>query len=158
MSANQFILSKELSCTVPEQTGVCVGYAAKELIRLLAKLGTGVTISGKNHGLLFTLGKADRIPARTLRKIKGNGFVSGVTRTGIALAAKTEKGLLNAVYSLIEDLGITFLMPGEKNELVSPDAPLGLDCGTVVRNMRSEHAGISCEFAAVTKEEYRGEE
>ena len=158
MSANQFILSKELSCRVPEQSGVCAGYAEKELIRLLAKLGTRVTVSGKNHGLLFTMGKADRIPARTLSKIKGNGFVSDVTRTGIALAAKTEKGLLNAVYSLIEDLGITFLMPGEKNEFVSPDAPFGLDCGTVVRNMRSEHAGISCEFAAVTKEEYRGEE
>ena len=158
MSAHRFTLSKELSCTVPAQAGVCAGYAEKELIRLLAKLGTGVTVSGKNHGLLFTLGKADRIQPRMLKKIKGNGFVSGVTRTGIALAAKTEKGLLNAVYSLIEDLGITFLMPGEKNELVSPDAPLGLDCGTVVRNMRSEHAGLSCEFAVVTEEEYTGGE
>ena len=38
MSAHQFILSKESFCTVPEQTGVCAGYAEKELIRLLAKL------------------------------------------------------------------------------------------------------------------------
>ena len=79
MSAHRFTLSKELSCTVPAQAGVCAGYAEKELIRLLAKLGTGVTVSGKNHGLLFTLGKADRIQPRMLKKIKGNGFVSGVT-------------------------------------------------------------------------------
>ena len=154
----KFTLPKQLSCMVPEKSGACAKYAQSEMIRLLAKLGTNVKIAGKNKGLLFTLGDAGKIPAQSLKKIRNNGFVSCVTKTGIALAAKTEKGLLNAVYTLIEDLGITFVMPGEKNEIPASDAPFALDCGVFVRNMRSEHAGISCEFAAVTEEEYRGEE
>lgn len=154
----KFVLPKETTCSFPVKTGVCGKYAQDELCRLLAKLGTSTHICDKNPGLAIVLGDAAKISAAALKKVKNNGFVSCVTETGIALGAKTEKGLLNAVYTLIEDLGVTYLMPGEKNELVSADAPFALPCGTAVRNIRFEHAGVACEFAVVTEEEYRGEE
>ena len=154
----KFVLPKATTCSFPAKTGVCGKYAKEELCRLLAKLGTSAHVSDKNPGLVIVLGDAAKIPPAALKKVKNNGFVSCVTETGIALGAKTEKGLLNAVYTLIEDLGITYVMPGEKNELVSADAPFALPCGTAVRNMRFEHAGVACEFAVVTEEEYRGEE
>lgn len=154
----KFILAGSLLLRPPEKCGICAEYAQTELIRLLGKLGTTVKVSGKEKGLAFTLGNPERGNLGLLKKIRENGFVSHVSKSGITLAAKTEKGLLNAVYTLIEDLGITFVMPGKNNELCAPEAPFALRCGTFVRNMRNEHAGVACEFAAVTEEEYRGEE
>lgn len=151
-------LAKTMTCSVPEAPGVCAAYAQSELMRLLAKLGVGVEVKGRLKGLALILGAAENVPAAALDKVRGNGFVSCVTESGVALAAKTEKGLLNAVYSLAEELGITFIMPGEKNELSAPGAPFALKCGVFVRNTKSEHSGIYCEFAVVTEEEYRGEE
>ncbi|MDR0933007.1 MAG: DUF4838 domain-containing protein [Victivallales bacterium] len=154
----KFTLSKTMLCRVPKNSGACATYAQEELIRLLSKLGISVEIIGYNRGLTLTLGDADKISTVTLKEVRSNGFVSQISSSGIALAANTEKGLLNAVYSFIEDLGITFILPGEKNEFLAEGVPFALECGTAIHNTRSLHAGIVCEFAVVTEEDYRGEE
>lgn len=62
----KFTLPKRLFCAIPGKVGVCARYAQSELIRLLAKLGTKVSVAGKNKGLLFTLGDADKISVQSL--------------------------------------------------------------------------------------------
>ena len=155
-------LSKKMELIVPAGLGACGTFAKDELVRLLAKLGTQADISETGKTLTFSLvvpgSPAGKIPAAKIKKIKIDGFVSDITGNGVTLAAQTEKGLLNAVYTLIEDLGIIYLMPGEKNEYVSPDAPFALECGTQVRNMLCNYSGVTCEYAAVTEKDHTGEE
>ncbi len=162
MKKSGFTLSKKMELFVPAELGACSSYAKDELIRLLAKLGTKTTVSGTVKGLVFSLVQpgtpAGKIGAAQLKKVKFNGFVTDIQEKRVTFAAKTEKGLLNAVYTLIEDLGINYLMPGEKNEFVSVDAPFALTCGTHVRNMLCNHSGLTCEFAAVTEKDYTGDE
>ena len=155
-------LSKKMELTVSAGLGACGTFAKDELIRLLAKLGTKVKVSEAGKNLVFSLAvpgtTAGKIAASKIKKIKIDGFVSDITENGVTLAAQTEKGLLNAVYTLIEDLGIIYLMPGEKNEYVSPEAPFALECGTHVRNMLCNYSGVTCEYAAVTEKDHTGEE
>ena len=162
MKKMEFILSQKMELFVPAELGVCSTFAKDELIRLLAKLGTEVTIAGTVKGLVFSLVKpgvsAGKIGAGQLKKVRLDGFAVDVQEHSVTFAAKTEKGLLNAVYTLIEELGITYLMPSEKNELVSSDAPFPQTCGTQIRNMMCDYSGITCEFAAVTEKDYTGEE
>ena len=162
MKKSVWSLSEKMELIVPAGLGACGTFAKEEFIRLLAKFGTKVTVLEAGKSLVFSLvvpgTSAGKIPAAKIRKIKLDGFVSNVTENGVTLAAQREKGLLNAVYTLIEDLGIIYLMPGEKNEYISPDAPFALECGTQVRNMLCNYSGITCEFAAVTEKDYSGEE
>ena len=162
MKKLSFALQKKMDLFFPDALGDCGAFAEKELVRLLKKLGTTAKTAGRGKGMTFSLVfpgvSAGKISAAQLKKVKNNGFVIEIAENGITVAAKTEKGLLNAVYTLIEDLGITYLMPGEENEFVSADAPFALDCGLQVKNMVCNHSGICCEIAAVTEQDHTGEE
>ncbi len=157
-----FSLIEKMKLYVPLEKGECGAFAQEELLRLLAKLGVEVSVAGKSAGLVFSLVTQESSPGkigrRILGKVRSNGFVVDVRDTGVTFAANTEKGLLNSVYALIEDLGISYLMPGEDNEYIAPEAPFALECGLRIRNMECSHIGVTCEFAAAADEDYTGEE
>ena len=156
-----FLLKKEMTLFIPEAMNECGKYAAKEFVRLLKKLGCKAVCITSGKTFRFVLAEKNAEIAKkapSVSKVKNNGFVLKTEDSYLDLTAKTEKGLLNGIYTIIEQLGITYLMPSDKNEWIAPGAPFALSCGTEVKNMLSNRGGVACEFAVVTEEEYTGEE
>ena len=77
MKKSVWSLSEKMELIVPAGLGACGTFAKEEFIRLLAKLGTKVTVSETGKSLAFSLvvpgTSAGKIPVAKIRKIKLDG-------------------------------------------------------------------------------------
>lgn len=131
-------------------TPACARYAETELQRLLKRLGCEVrtvALPRLKAGGCMILSAAGGPAAPSATRVSGirhDGYRITVAPGGIALAAATGKGLLNAVYDLAEQLGFLFLMPGEAGEWapVPGSARPQLSLGAQRRNPRFPWRGV----------------
>jgi len=126
----------------------CRGQIVPELTRLLAKLGVRTTVrEGAAETELVIAAKGVKPhPLAPGRLPEFDGYVVETEKNGVTLAAQTDKGLLNAVYQLAEDLGYFFVEPGEKGELLVPNRTLA--DGRRAFEPRFEHHGVFREVGS----------
>lgn len=142
---------------------VCHRYAVAELCRLAERIKVKVAAredvgySGTAWMVLRAAGSRKDVSLPSLDAVRADGYAVRVTISGVALAARSDKGLLNAVYDLAERWGFLFLMPGADGEW-APDITAGrpmIKAGDWSCNPRFEHRGV---FGGVGTAPYTDEE
>lgn len=121
----------------------CYQYALNELQRLLGKIGISAeTVECKGDSAAFSLaiGMAPEFKA-CAADLPHDSFQLTVSAAGIEVLANSAKGILNGVYTLAEQLGYLFLLPGEAGEW-APAKGVDLAVGDTVLHPRFPHRGV----------------
>ncbi len=121
----------------------CYQYAVSELRRLFKRVDIETTLVVDDERT-FQLG------VDSLRKnVQSAGedrapdsFVIDIEKDNIQLAADSAKGILNAVYDLMEQAGFTYLLPGEDGEWPPEDGLLHLPLGRQTHVPRFPYRGV----------------
>jgi len=143
---------------------VCQRYAVAELSRLLGRIGVKAAAheEGGDSGTVWIVlrasGSRERVSLPSLDLVRADGYALRVATSGVALTARSAKGLLNAVYDLAERYGFLFLMPGAEGEW-APDITAGrpmIEAGDWSCNPRFAHRGVfgGAGTAPYTEEEW----
>lgn len=127
---------------VPDHSGQVVQFAASELKTYLKK------ITGKELQILEesdTKGKKGiiQLHIEKNKSLKWDGFTIEITRKQIRLLSGESRGLLYAVYCLLEEAGCSFFYPGEQEEIVPLKDEILFNPRTVTCNPILEHRGLT---------------
>ncbi|MBO7721717.1 MAG: DUF4838 domain-containing protein [Kiritimatiellae bacterium] len=127
--------------------GELTNYAAGELARLLGRAGVKASVrTAAGAGESVSLGAPRQCDVSSVRH---DGFVKSACKDGVTVAAACGKGVLNGVYTIAEELGFSFIAPGEKGELVPRRMkPVKDEVKTV--NPRFERRGLFASSACVS--------
>ena len=131
----------------PEQSP-CNDYAAAELVRLPRRLGVSAALSeeiAQTDHFALRIVASDNAPIAPplVDAVRWDGFLLDVSETGVTIAARRPKGVLNGVYDLAERLGFLFLYPGLDGEWppLNPPSSPSLPLGRRIVNPRFPHRG-----------------
>lgn len=123
-------------------------YAILELTRMLKKANVNTlssVYSDKTDALPYTIQigdiSNDNFSKSVGEKIKNDGFAIDTQSEGILLIANSAKGVLNAVYELMERLGYLYLFPTDAGEW-APQELAELTEGISIINPRFPHRGV----------------
>ncbi len=121
----------QFSLSVPPSANDAEKLAAEELRHYLQKAtGADLVQSPATAKIRFVVATGD-----LASKIKYDGFAIIASTAGIDIVAREPRGIQNGVfYILRENAGITWLMPGDENEVVPKMTSLFIPAGTIVRN------------------------
>ena len=127
---------------IPDHSDQVVQFAASELKTYLKKI-TGVELkileqsnAGGKKGTIQLIFEKNE-------PLKWDGFRMEINRNQIRLSARESRGLLFAVYNLLEGLGCSFFYPGEKEEIVPWKNEVVFTADTVTCNPILEHRGLA---------------
>ncbi len=126
----------------PDQA--CYQYALEEIERLLGKAGIATSrsmIPAVDDFFILAAGEAVSNAAALPDKLKWDGYVLNTTLSGVTICARSAKGILNGVYGLVEQSGVTFVLPGEEGEWF-PARLSPLETGTKIMNPRFPYRGV----------------
>jgi uncharacterized protein DUF4838 len=123
-------------------------YAVIELLRMLTKAEITVDSDAalvNSAPYKIIIGKI--APAScNIKAVQYDGYTINVATNGIALLANSAKGILNAVYDLMERLGYLFLLPGDAGEW-APTELKTIPEGSYAQNPRFPWRGVFREEA-----------
>jgi hypothetical protein len=127
---------------IPDQSDQIVQFAASELKTYLQKI-TGVEMKILEQS--NARGKKGIIQLIFEKKesLKWDGFRMEINREQIRLSARESRGLLYAVYNLLEGSGCLFFYPGEKEEIVPRKNEIAFAMDTIICNPILEHRGLA---------------
>ena len=127
---------------IPDHSDQITKFAASELQSYLKR------ITGQELRIVESAGKKNRESAIQLllekdNKLKWDGYAIRTSRNDIRLVSAEPRGLLYAVYTLLEESGCSFFYPGEREELVPQCAKITFNPDTTVYNPVLEHRGLA---------------
>jgi hypothetical protein len=127
---------------IPDHSDQVVQFAASELKIYLQKI-TGVDLkileqsdAGGKKGII-------QLIVENNETLKWDGFSMEADRNQIRLSARESRGLLYAVYNLLERSGCSFFYPGEKEEIVPRKSEIVFRGDAVTCNPILEHRGLA---------------
>ncbi|MCD9023241.1 DUF4838 domain-containing protein [Cohnella silvisoli] len=137
------IIKQGAACAsiVVEQTPVAL-FAAKELQKYLLRIsGCRVSVSGKRvdgHAAIY-IGSMHWCKNEThydpgFEQLKDDGFCIKSVNNELILSSRAERGLLFAVYSLLEMIGCRWFYPGESGEFIPSLHDIRIDDLSVLEN------------------------
>lgn len=119
-------------------------FAKNEAVRLMGKANVDCTVSVSDSPYSLTIivdGKKESPVKPSISSVNHDGYAISVAHSGYVVSSRTEKGVLNGLYSLAEKLGFAFVMPGEKGEVI-PAKLENLEVGQWTENPRFAYRGI----------------
>ncbi len=130
------------SIVIHNRSDEVINFAASELQEYLKRI-TGKELqildasesNGKDYSICLSL--------ETSEGIKWDGFRISTSKQNMVVVAKDPRGLLNAVYSLLEDIGCSFVYPGDNEEIVPSMKIIEFSPGDTIRNPIVEHRGLT---------------
>ena len=127
---------------IPDNSDQVIKFAASELQSYLKK------ITGQKLPILESAEKKSREPAIQLilekdLKLKWDGYEIRTSNNGISLISGHSRGVLYAVYTLLENAGCSFFYPGGSEEIVPRNAKVIFAPDTNVFNPILEHRGLT---------------
>jgi hypothetical protein len=127
---------------IPDQSDPIIQFAASELKSYLNK------ITGQELQIVKTSDNKGKTKAIQLildhdKSLKWDGYKIKCSPNGIRLESVQPRGLLYAVYSLLEESGCSFFYPGEKEEIVPHRSTISFKMDTIVFNPVLEHRGLA---------------
>jgi hypothetical protein len=130
------------SIVIPENPDSVVQFAASELMTYIKK------ITGRELQILKRSDTKQRrneiqLVVNTHEGLNWDGFKIEITGTGICLTSAEPRGLLYAVYTLLEKMGCSFFYPGEEEEIVPQQNDITLSVDTLIFNPLLEHRGLA---------------
>ncbi|MBL7113292.1 MAG: DUF4838 domain-containing protein [Bacteroidales bacterium] len=104
------------SIIIPDNSDEVINFAASELQEYLKKItGKELEISETTEA---SSGRSISLTVDSNEDIIWDGFRIETTKKGIVILANESRGLLNAVYTILEEKGCSFVYPGEEEEIV----------------------------------------
>lgn len=127
---------------IPDHSDKVIKFAASELQSYLKK------ITGKELRIVESADKKNGETAIQLflekdKPLKWDGYEIRTSHNGIELFSDEPRGLLYAVYTLLEESGCSFFYPGEKEELVPQSTKISFNPDTTIYNPNLEHRGLA---------------
>ncbi len=151
MNSKMFVLPESTVISAVNCDDQCSKFAVLELQRLLKKLGTESEIvpvtSVRGQSAIFIAGNPMHAGRASAGRLRFDGYKLTVSPAMVLINSHSSKGLLNGVYGLAERLGVTFLIPGDDNEFIAPEAPYPLPVCEVVFNPRTARRGVYADFS-----------
>jgi hypothetical protein len=132
-----------LHCIViPDQSDPVIRFAASELQSYLKK------ITGQELRIMESAGNkkgetAIHLSLENDKALKWDGYEIRTTFNDIRLASNEPRGLLYAVYTLLEESGCSFFYPGESEEKVPQSTIITFKPDTIIYNPELEHRGLA---------------
>ena len=127
---------------IADNSDQIVRFAAVELKEYLEK------IVGNEFRISYRSGAKGRkniiqLEIKNDRSLKWDGFIIKKTRDKIHLLSAESRGLLYAVYCLLEEAGCSFVYPGKEEEIVPEKEEIVFTPGTFIHNPVIEHRGLT---------------
>lgn len=127
---------------IPDQSDQVIQFAASELKNYLNK------ITGQELQIVKTSDQKDATKAiqfilESNDSVKWDGYQIKTSPQGILLESGEPRGLLYAVYTILEQSGCSFFYPGEKEEVVPQNSNLSFKMDTMVYHPLLEHRGLA---------------
>jgi len=104
---------------IPSDADVVTSFAASQLQHYLEKI-TGARLSIKEQATGANTKPVIQFQVQSEPSLVYDGFRIEISKSRILLTAAKTRGLLYAVYTILEDAGCAFVYPGEDEEIV-PD-------------------------------------
>ena len=130
------------SIVIPDHSEQVVKFAASELKGYLKKI-TGHELQIVESSDNKYREKAIYLVLESNKSLKWDGYEIRCTSEGIRLESGNPRGLLYAVYTLLEESGCSFFYPGEKEEVVPQSKMISFRTDTLVFNPALEHRGLA---------------
>jgi len=127
---------------IPGDADVVTSFAASQLQDYLEKI-TGARLPIKAQGPGANTKPAIQFQVQSDPVLVYDGFRIKISKSGILLTAAKTRGLLYAVYTILEDAGCAFVYPGENEEIVPKDVSLSLPVGNRTLVPAIEHRGLT---------------
>ncbi len=130
------------SIVIPDNSGQVTRFAATELQSYLKKM------TGQELRIIENRSKKGNEPAIQFALEKNNllkwdGYEIMTSYNDIRIVSEEPRGLLYAVYTLLEESGCSFFYPGEKEEIVPQRAKIVFNPDTAVYKPVLEHRGLT---------------
>jgi hypothetical protein len=127
---------------IPDHSDQVINFAASELQSYLKK------ITGQELMIVRSDDRKNRKPAIQLllrkdKTLKWDGYEIRTSHNDIRLVSDEPRGLLYAVYTLLEESGCSFFYPGESEEVVPHSTKINFNPDTTVYNPVLEHRGLA---------------
>jgi hypothetical protein len=127
---------------IPDQSDRVVQFAASELSTYLKKI-TGIELPVLMHSnSRYKMGVIELVPEKN-GPWKWDGFTVETTEKAIRICSGESRGILYAVYSLLEEAGCMFVYPGEQEEIVPRRDEIVFNTDTITCNPVLEHRGLA---------------
>ena len=127
---------------IPDHSDQVIKFAASELQSYLKK------ITGQELPVVEAADKKGHEPAIRLLlekddRLKWDGYEIMTSHNDMSLISAEPRGLLYAVYTLLENKGCSFFYPGENEEIVPQNEEIMFSPDTTVYNPILEHRGLT---------------
>lgn len=130
------------SIICPPETGPVGRYAAQQMQQYFKRItGADLPIAAQKPAK-----SPDRYIEFTISKdsaLKWDGYRLRTTENGLSISSTEPRGLLYAVYDILEQVGCSFVYPGEAEQIVPVKEQLELTFGDTVVNPVMEHRGLA---------------
>jgi hypothetical protein len=127
---------------IPGQADQVTRFAASELRDYLKKI-TGQELQIIESSVKSRGGKAIWLLLENDNGLKWDGYRIETSRDGIRLISGESRGLLYAVYTLLERSGCSFFYPGDEEEIVPRNSEITFSSGSGAYNPMLEHRGLT---------------
>jgi len=127
---------------IPENPDPVVQFAASELAAYIKKI-TGKELPVAEGSTTGHKRNEIRLMLKAEEGLGWDGFTVEITGSGICLISREPRGLLYAVYSLLERMGCSFFYPGQEEEIVPRQNQVELAADTLIFNPVLEHRGLA---------------
>jgi len=127
---------------IPGDADAVTSFAASQLQHYLEKI-TGARLPIKAQPPGVNKKPAIQFKIQSEPALLYDGFRIEFSKTRILLTAAKTRGLLYAVYTILEDAGCAFVYPGEDEEIVPKDASLSFPVGSRTLVPAIEHRGLT---------------
>ncbi len=127
---------------IPDHPDEVTLFAASELQSYLEKI-TGTHLDINKLSRVEDDLVAIRLIPEANSELKWDGFSVETSSRGVLLSASEPRGLLYAVYTLLEEAGCSFFYPGSNEEVVPQMRRLEFQQGSRIYNPVLEHRGIA---------------
>jgi hypothetical protein len=127
---------------IPDHSDLVIDFAASELQSYLKKI-TGEELRIIESANKKAGEKAIQLFLEKDKTLKWDGYEIRTSHNGIGLFSDEPRGLLYAVYTLLEESGCSFFYPGEAEESVPQRTRIVFNPDTTIYNPVLEHRGLA---------------
>jgi hypothetical protein len=127
---------------IPDHADQVVQFAASELRNYLKKI-TGKEMEILTQSVARRKKNAVQLVVEKSESLKWDGFTMEITGKHIRLISGESRGLLYAVYYLLEESGCSFFYPGENEEIIPRKAEIVFNPVKITCNPTLENRGLA---------------
>jgi hypothetical protein len=128
-----------VSIVLPKDAGEVLEFAAAELQEYLQKI-SGVKVQSGNEKITGLI--PIELHVETSDAITTDAFTLDVNNQSITLSGQNDRSVLYAVYAFLEQLGCSWVYPGESEEIVPELSTVWLAIGQSSEKASIEHRGL----------------